>query len=84
MSITANDISPFSADMMRIKAREAREKQKESEFLSMLSTINKAAEDGMFEIEFFVDWESNLDNLKKLGYHIEKLERTYLIKWSEY
>lgn len=82
MSISANDCLLFSADKMRINAREAQKSLQEKEIQRVLNAISFEASQGNFEYkDYWILYESTLKTLKALGYKIKESKEEDTSSW---
>ena len=84
MTLSASQLEYYIADRMRIKSKEAREKNKEKEMFKILAKIEKAAEEGEFSIITHIKFSENVNVIQNLEYTIQSSGNyCYQITWEK-
>lgn len=90
MAITADEYSKYSADMMKIIAREQKVNRKQKELENTFDRIQTQAHLGFFECIFnHFEFQETIDALRQLGYSVEQVENSansfaWKVKWADY
>lgn len=81
------NLEKFTADQMRILARESEAEMKDQELKAILENIKDAASHGYFSSTFSIRFPATLTALTSLGFSIENENefynyKKYIIRWG--